>query len=93
MNPHTPGNIIPRWRTNLRGATILSVNDIPLKNDEHLAAIVHKCRHLKHIYILVQVSPVDKINPHVDSTSPQMSFDQMEVMVHQHHAAITNTAE
>ena len=93
MNPHAPENRMPRLRTKFSGATILSVNVIPLKNAEHLADVIYKFLYLKHKHVLVQVSPVDKINAHVDSTSPQTSFDQMIGIVHQQHADITNTAE
>ena len=41
----------------------------------------------------MQVSPVEKINTYIDSTSPQTSFDQMAVMAHQQHAATNNTTE
>ena len=64
------------------------MNDIQLKNAEYLAAIIHKGRNLKHKHALVQVSPVENINTHVDSTSPQIALDQMVVMAHQHHADI-----
>ena len=93
MNPHTSRNRMPRGRTKLHGTTILSMNDNLLKNTEHLAPIIYKFHHLKHKHILVQVSSIEKINAHVDSTSPQMSFDQMAVMSHQHYAVIANTAE
>ena len=32
MSPHTPGSRIPRWRTNLRGAWLISINNTPIKS-------------------------------------------------------------
>ena len=41
----------------------------------------------------IEISPVEKINTHVDSTSPPMSFDQMSIMAYQRQAETSNTLE
>jgi hypothetical protein len=32
MSPHTPGDRIPRWRTHLRGAWLIKINNTPVHN-------------------------------------------------------------
>jgi hypothetical protein len=32
MSPHTPGNRLPRWRTHLRGAWLIKIDDTPIHN-------------------------------------------------------------
>ena len=39
----------------------------------------------------IAVSPVEKINTHIDSESPHIPFNQMYIMSHQHQAASSNT--
>ena len=41
----------------------------------------------------LEMSLLKKINTHIDSTYPQISFDQMFIMLHQHNEASSNTAE
>ena len=43
--------------------------------------------------VQIKICPVEKINTHVDSTMPQISFDQMSIMAHQHKSAINNSLE
>jgi len=91
MKAGTPGNRIPRWRSKLRGASLLSINDIALKDKDHLATLINKCRSLQHKSLRLALSPVEKINSNVDKTFPQITFDQMAIMAHQHAAAKHDT--
>ena len=61
-------------------------------NDEnHLKKLIDKCVKMKLKKASLEISPVEKINTYVDSTSPQTSFDQMPIMADQHQAATSNT--
>ena len=64
-----------------------------LVDENHLKTLIEKCAKMKLKKVSIDTSPVEKINTHIDSTSPQMSFDQMSIIAHQHKAATTNTIE
>ena len=49
--------------------------------------------HVKIKSSSLEISPLEKVNAHVDSTSHQISFDKMSIVSHEHDAASSNTTE
>ena len=81
----TPAAKIPKWRSTLRKATILSVNGYTFDSIDELKILL---KHLNHHQLLtITFAPVEKVNEHPDSCVPQLHFDQMSVIAHQHMAA------
>ena len=89
----TPACRLLRWRTTIRGATILKINGTKIDNETHFRKVLNKCILVKLKTISLEKHPFEKINTHIDSTSPQILFDHMSIMAHQHNAESSNTAE
>ena len=82
MSPRTPANRILRWKSTLRGATILTVDKIIVKSKDHFKLLIKDLSSGGHKNVTIIVSPVEKVNVHVDSTISQVSFDQKSIMAH-----------
>ena len=84
---------IPRWRTNLTGGHIVSINNIQIQDTSHFASIVSSLWKNKAKHTIISICPYEKINKHADSTVLQITFNQMSIMAHQHNAAINSSLE
>ena len=93
MTKGTPTCRLPRRRTTIRGATILKINSTNIDNETNFIMLLNKCILTKLKTTSLEISLLEKINNHIDSTSPKISFDKMSIMSHQHDAASSNTEE
>ena len=90
-SPSTPAARIPRWRSTLRNSIIIAVNNTPIDSSHQVAAIIAKARAAKVPSVSFTVVPQEHIDVTPDTNIPQIHFDQLNVMAHQHHAAKHNT--
>ena len=79
---------MPRWQNAIRGTVIKSLNGMQFKSEKHFTSIVESLLTGNEKHVGIEASPVEKVNAHVDSAVPKMSFDQMNVMAHHHDAVI-----
>ena len=77
MNKGTSACMLPRWRTTIRGTTILKTNGTNIDNETNFRILLNKCILVKFKTTSLETSPLEKTNTHIDSTSPQISFDRM----------------
>lgn len=93
IETHTSACRIPHWCTTLQGRHVISINNTHAKDKSHFSSVIANLMDNKHRHAIVTICPIEKINNHVDSTAPQISFDQMSIMAYQHNAVISNSIE
>ena len=77
----------------MRGETILKINGTKIGKEDNFRNLFNKCMHMKLKTTSLETHSLQKINTHIDSVSPQISFDQIHLMLHKHDAASSNTEE
>ena len=90
--PSTPAVRIPRWRSTLRDALLIALGGIPVEHikDVHntvSSGIKSTSKTLEFTFV-----PTEHVNIRPDDNVPQIHFDQMNVMAHQHQAARNDTS-
>ena len=87
--PSTPSERIPKWRTELRDAVLISVNSIPVSTVDDVKTAVSafgasQTSPRKPIPLIF--SPSLRIPTNRGTNTPQIHFDQMAVIARHHHA-------
>ena len=84
----TPSAKVPKWRQILRGATIHSVNGIPVHNIGDLKT--HIAKTIVGTNIVLQVIPNNPTDIHPETGIPQINFDQFLHICQTHQEIIEN---
>ena len=80
---------IPRWRSTLRNGIIIAIEDTPVETIADITTIIASSRASTTKSLRFTIIPVEHVNIRPDNNVPQINFDQMNIMSHQHHAART----
>lgn len=76
----TPCARIPRWRSELRGAYLTSINGIPMKSVSEVEAAVTKARNHSEKELKFGFATIDKQAMHSQHGIPQLYHDQLNVV-------------
>ena len=90
-SPSTPAARIPRWRSTLRDGIVIAINDAPVDTIDNITTAIATARTSSTPSLRFTFIPVEHVNIRPDTNVPQINFDQMNIMAHQHHAARTDT--
>ena len=75
----TPAAKLPRWRSTMRGAYLLALNDTPIKSEEDV--IQFFCQQPQsHATVAIKMGTIQKIAMHPDDGVPIMYFDQLNMI-------------
>jgi len=92
----TPTARIPKWRSQLRGAQLVAINEVKVKS---IADVVRTIRSLKvksnrdkTSEVNLEFVTIEKVAMHPQRGVPQMYFDQLNVVAN-HHLEIIEQAE
>jgi len=85
--PSTPTARIPRWRSTLRHSLVIAIDNAPISSIHDIHEHIVKARSRNSKSVVVTLVPTERINSTPDFSIPQIHFDQMNIMAHQHHAA------
>ena len=94
----TPSARIPRWRSQLRGAILRSINSVAIKTIDD---VVHTVERFKketasqkpaERKIEIQFSMLEKVSIHSEKGVPQMYYDQLNVIA-KHHLELKEKAQ
>ena len=89
--PSTPAAKIRKWRSTLRHATILALDDIVPNSINDITDYIDTCRTKKQQQITITFIPMESTTSNAATGVPQVNFDQLVIMSHQHTAARNNT--
>jgi len=89
--PSTPAARIPRWRSTLRDEITITLNGTPVDTITDIAKIITSSRAITAKFIVLTIVPAEHIHIRLDTNVPQINFDQINIMAHQHHAARNDT--
>ena len=87
MSPSTPAHKIPRWRSTLRQAILIAINDDVIDSIQQVENIVTQAKKEGTKTLTFIFQPKENVNFKKDTGIPQIHFDQMNVIGRQHHAA------
>jgi len=90
--PSTPVARIPRWRSTLRDGIIIALDGTPVETITDITKIITYSRATTAKSIAFTIVPAEHVSIRPDTNIPQINFDQMNIMDHQHHAARNDTA-
>ena len=83
--PGTPSARLPKWRSELRNSTILTINGEMIKDVKTVEQIIRTGKKSGKKDITVVFGTMDKISLHPSHGVPQMHFDQLNVVAHHLH--------
>ena len=91
IEQRTPANRIPRWRSDLRGATLLSISGELVTSIASASTIIQQQRILQNKKISFVFAPFEKEKSATEFQSTQLEFDQLSTIAYQHQASIKDT--
>ena len=83
----TPAARIPRWRSTLRHATIVAIDHVPINTIDDIKSSITSSRSSSAKHTTITFMPLEHVNIRPDTNIPQIHFDQLNVIAHQHSAA------
>lgn len=90
---HTPANRIPRWKSDLKFATLLSVDSHLLCHVEDVSSLIADRLANKKKYLTFTFALYEKPNNPLSATAKQLTFNQFATIAYQHNAAINYTSD
>jgi dUTP pyrophosphatase len=90
MHPGTPGSRLPKWRSVLRNAYLISVQDSQITTLEDVKQAIQHARSLGTLKINCKFAVVKSYGIHLHEGIPQLYFDQLNTIA-QHLQAIRPT--
>ena len=75
----TDAGRMKKWRSTIRGAYILAINDEPMESEEYIQAYFEKHTEKDHIATL-KLGTIEKQAMHPDDGIPVMYFDQLNII-------------
>ena len=83
--PGTPSARLPKWRSELKGSTILKVNGEDISDVKNVEKIIRRSRKNGDTHVVVVFGTIGKVPLHPTYGVPQMHFDQLNVIAHHLH--------
>lgn len=80
MAPGTPGIRLPKWRSTLRRSLLLSADNQPITQPEHLAEIISTARAKGQQYCTFEFAEATGITHHPTEGSLHLYYDQLNVI-------------
>ena len=76
--PGTPAAKLPKWRSTLRGAYVLKIDDTEISTFSDVENIFRTCDSNKEVHLTV--GTIDKVAMHPDDGIPMLYFDQLSMI-------------
>ena len=90
----TPSHRIPRWRSTLRNSNIIEIDGTPVSTIQQLKQLISDARQRMKQHIIVKFATEERISIHPQNGTPQIYFDQLNVIAkHLHEIKTGETIE
>eukprot|EP00555_Chaetoceros_dichaeta_P004056 CAMPEP_0198252752 /NCGR_PEP_ID=MMETSP1447-20131203/3232_1 /TAXON_ID=420782 /ORGANISM="Chaetoceros dichaeta, Strain CCMP1751" /LENGTH=139 /DNA_ID=CAMNT_0043938127 /DNA_START=168 /DNA_END=584 /DNA_ORIENTATION=- len=87
--PSTLAGRIHRWRSTLRESTMIAVNDIHIDTLDEITSAIAAARLRRDDSVSFTLATPEQVTIRPNNNIPQIHFDQLNVMSHQHNPART----
>ena len=89
--PRTPANRIPKWKSTLRFACLLSTNSTPVDSIHEISDVISEGRNSRLKSLSFRFALAEKSRSTSLSHATQLGFDQFATIACQHNATINNS--